>query len=335
MKPGGKKKAKKKKQPGQHVPGQAPQQESELSAASLATASTREAQRRAILRELTLDHQPTEEEVERNKWAAAYGRAPRSMTMLSEQMGAMGIAGHLPRSSTPPKTFNFTPPIDLGLGGPPPWRNPHYGMPPQEGVRVYKSIEERNWHHSDEYAVQFATVLEARAQHYALAREGHELKAQHFGRMKEKNRCQHEEWDMQLQIEALMIHMYHCPQHHLQDQSPESCLCCEYGQANIDRLNAGVMANIMLIDQLDHDQGMANEHRATIDRAIWNARLDAESAQGQLDYRLTSAGVFKLAHSSDSPYSTDRFEEEKQGGIILPTENYDPPEYDFELQDFP
>ena len=88
------------------------------------------------------------------------------------------------------------------------------------------------------------------------------------------------------------------------------------------------MANTMLIDQLDHDQGMANEHRAMIDRAIWNARLDAESAHGQLDYRLTSAGDFKLAHNTDSPYSTDRFEEEKQDGIILPTEDYDPPEYE-------
>ena len=91
----------------------------------------------------------------------------------------------------------------------------------------------------------------------------------------------------------------------------------------------------MLIDQLDHDQEMANAHRAKIDQATWNARLDAEGAQGQLDYRVTSAGVFKLAHSSDSPYSTDRFEEEKQDGIILPTEDYDPPEYDFELQDPP
>ena len=67
-----------------------------------------------------------------------------------------------------------------------------------------------------------------------------------------------------------------------------------------------------------------------------NARLDAESAQGQLDYRVTSAGVFKQSRCDDSPYSTDRFEEEeKQDGVVLPTEYYDPPDYDFEAQDFP
>ena len=328
MKPSSKRKPKKKKQPVQHVPEQIPPQESERRAAPLAAAISREEQRMAIIRELTLDQQPTVEEAERNRWAAAHGRAPRSLSMMSEQMGKMGIAGHLPRNANPPKTFNFSTPVDLGLGGELPWSNPRYNMPPQGGVRVYKSIEQRNWFNSDEREVQYAVVLEARALHYTLAREAHQLKAQHYGRLKEKNRCQHEEWDMQLQIEALMTDMYHCSHHHLRDQCPESCICCEYGQANIDRLNAGVMANIMLMDQLDDDQAKANEHRTKIERAVWNARLNAESAQGQLDFRLTSAGVFKPSFRDDSPYSTDRFEDEKQDGIILPTENYDPPEYE-------
>ena len=262
MKPNGKRKPKKKKKPAQHVQGQVPEQESFLSAAPPAAAATRDAQREAIFRELTINHQPTPEDVENARWAAEHGREARSMTMLSQQMGALGIAGHLPQSSSPPKAFSFTPPVDLGLGRPTAWRNPHYGMPPANGVRVYKSREERNWLLADERSVQLAVVQEAQAQHYALAREGHELKVQHFARMKEKNRCQHDEWDMQLQMELQMIHMWHCPQHILREQTPESCICCEYGQANIDRLKQGVIANTMLIDQLDHDREMANAHQS-------------------------------------------------------------------------
>ena len=92
----------------------------------------------------------------------------------------------------------------------------------------------------------------------------------------------------------------------------------------------------MLINQLDHDQEMANAHREKIDQATWGARLDAERALQQLDYRVTSAGVFKEAHGDDSPYSTDRFEkEEKQDGVVLPTEYFDPPDYEFLAPDFP
>ena len=325
MKPNGKRKPKKKKQPAQDVQAQIPHPENFLRAALPAAAAPRDAQREAIYRELTINHHPTQEDVQNARWAAEHGREARSMTMLSQQMGELGIAGHLPRSSSPPKAFSFTPPVNLGLGLPTAVRNPHYGMPPANGVRIYKNREERNWHTSDERSVQLMFVQEAQAQHYALAREGHELKVQHFARMKEKNRCQHDEWEMQLQMELQMIHMWHCPQHILWDQSPESCICCERGQANIDRLKQGIIANTMLVDQLDYDQEMANAHREKIDQATWNARLDAESAQGQLDYRVTSAGVFKEAHGDDSPYSTDRFEEDEK----------DPPGYDLDAPDFP
>ena len=71
----------------------------------------------------------------------------------------------------------------------------------------------------------------------------------------------------------------------------------------------------------------------TIDEATWGARLEAERAEGQLNFRVTSTGAYKEAHCDDSPYSTDRFddEEEEQGGEdvpVLPAENDDPPEYE-------
>ena len=101
-------------------------------------------------------------------------------------------------------------------------------------------------------------------------------------------------------------------------------------------LKQGIIANTMLIDQLDHDQEEANAHREKIDQAIWGARLDAERAQGQLDYRVTSAGVLKEVHCDDSPYSTDRFEEdEKQEGVVLPAGDIDPPDYEFDTPNFP
>ena len=150
------------------------------------------------------------------KFAAEHGRQARSHTTLSQQMGALGIAGHLPRNSPPSEAFRFMSPVRQSFGSPTAIGNPNMGMPPVGGIRKYKNREKRNWHTADERSMQLMFVQEAQAQHYALAREGHELKVQHFTRLKEKSRCQHDELEMQLQMELSMIHM-HCPLHMIWD----------------------------------------------------------------------------------------------------------------------
>ena len=85
------------------------------------------------------------------------------------------------------------------------------------------------------------------------------------------------------------------------------------------------------------------ENRRLIDEATRGAKLEAERAEGQLNFRITSGGDYVPSHYDDSPYSTDRFEEdEKQDSDlpprvpvpVLPAVNDDPPEYEAPESEF-
>ena len=184
--------------------------------------------------------------------------------------------------------------------------------------------------HMAERAVQVEYVQEAQAQHYALARAGHSLKQQLNNGLKETTRLQQNERDWQLEMERAMIDMWHCPLHILMDQSPEHCICCEDNQGNINRLKRLISSNTNSMEQLRLGQAQILKRMQEMDMATWGARLEAERAAGQLDYWVTSAGEYKETHCDDSPYSTDRFDDEegeKQGDV---PPDYESPEAEFE-----
>ena len=85
------------------------------------------------------------------------------------------------------------------------------------------------------------------------------------------------------------------------------------------------------------------DHRRLIDEATRGAKLEAERAEGQLNFRITSAGDYVESGCDDSPYSTDRFEDEEKRDSdlpplvprpVLPAENDDPPEYEAPKSEF-
>ena len=158
-----------------------------------------------------------------------------------------------------------------------------------------------------------------------------------------------------MEMEASMIHMYHCSLHMLLDQAPEHCICCENNQANIARLKLAALQNDKLLRQNVVKEKEVRDHMVIIDDATWGARLEAERAEGQLNFRVTSTGDYVESGCDDSPYSTDRFDdEEKQdsdlpalvahpvlpalvaspvlpalvASPVLPAENDDPPDYE-------
>ena len=170
-------------------------------------------------------------------------------------------------------------------------------------------------------------MQEARAQHYALARAGHDLKVMCLGFLKEGRRLQHQEMEWMLEMEMALIHMWHCPLHILQDQAPEQCICCDNNQANLARIKLALDKNATLLRRVRLDDTARRAYMEQVDRATWGARLEAERAEGQLNFRITSTGAYKETRCDDSPYSTDRFddEEEKQDAAVLPPPEYEAP----------
>ena len=286
MKPAGKKKAKKKKMPEPGAQNAVPRP---VGFSSPVQECARRAQ---IFRTLAENHNPTPEDVKQAEWCKAHGRVARSQSALSLQMGELGMAGHLPPSQ-PRLIPRFDSPIHQSLGPPSTaWRSQTYGLPPEGGERRYKSRDERLWLLAHDKAMQTTYMLEAQAQHYALARGGQELKCQRLALQKEAKQLQHQELEYQLQMEGYMIHMYHCPLHMLLEQTPEHCICCENNQANIARLKLATIHNDKLLRQNAAREMEVRAHQRTIDEATWGARLEAERAEGQLNYRVTSSGDY-------------------------------------------
>ena len=336
MKPGGKKKPKKKKMPEPGAGATGPRFGGFSSSSSVPIQEN--ARRAEVYRTLAENNDPSAADVRQAEWCRAHGRTARSQSFLSHQMGELGIAGHLPRNRAVPIP-RFDSPIHQRLGPPAAaWRSTTYGFPPESGVRRYKCGSERNWWRADERAIQVQYMQEAQAQHYSLARAGHDLKCQCLELEWEGRFLQLQERRRQMEMEGSMIHMYHCPLHMLLDQAPEHCICCENNQANITRLKLAALRNDKFMRQNIVKEKEVRDHMRTIDEATWGARLEAERAEGQLNFRVTRAGDYKESHCDDSPYSTDRFddEEEKQDSDlpalvarpVLPAENDNPPEYE-------
>ena len=251
------------------------------------------ARRAEVYRTLAENHNPTPEDVKQAEWCKANGRLARSQSSLSYQMGDLAIAGHLPRSQAA-QIPRFDSQIHQSLGPPSTaWRSTTYGFPPESGVRRFKNRSQRNWFHADERALQTQYMQEAQAQHYALARAGHELKGQCLALQKEGKLLQHQELEHQLQMEESMIHMFHCPLHMLLEQAPEHCICCENNQANVARLKLATIRNDKFLRQVTAKEKEVRAHMQTIDEATWGARLEAERAEGQLNFRVTSSGGYK------------------------------------------
>ena len=359
MKANSKKKPKKKKQPASATPDQDPHEGSCFQSSGLD-----EARRAEVYKTLTQNPNPTPEDVKHAKWCKDHDRVARSHTALSQQMGQLGIAGHLPRRVLPTEIPRFDAPCHQSLGPPSSVRrNVTFGLPPVSGEMRWKSREERNWFTAVGRTEQRVYAQEARAQHFALAKAGHSLKQQLNNGLKETTRLQQNERDWHLEMERALIDMWHCPLHYLLDQAPEFCIGCENNQAVINRLERWISTNTDARVQVSLNQVKIRTRMDEIDSATWGARLEAERAAGQLDYRVTRAGEYKEAHSDDSPYSTDRFdddeeqeapqvvqrEEEKQDRIEPPPEvdgppsfgppgfdppSYHPPDYESLFDDF-
>ena len=58
------------------------------------------------------------------------------------------------------------------------------------------------------------------------------------------------------------------------------------------------------------------------------SQIGGRKSRGQLNFRITSTGAYKETRCDDSPYSTDRFddEEEKQDAAVLPPPEYEAPD---------
>ena len=115
--------------------------------------------------------------------AAEAGRQARSISRLSQRMGALAMPGYLPKDATPASAFSFLANVRQNFGLPAAIGSQIMGRPPESGERIYKNYDERNWMQADERSTQLLFVQEAQAQHYALAREAHELKVQHYARV--------------------------------------------------------------------------------------------------------------------------------------------------------
>ena len=347
MKQSGKKKAKKKKTAVPHA-GHDPPLCSGHSASSSSIPYQEEvrredARKEEVYRTLTENSDPSTEDLRQARWCAAHGRTARSQSWLSHQMGLLGMAGHLARNEAAPIP-RFDSPIHQEDGPPTAfWRSKTYGFPPESGVRPFKNRLDRNWARAAEYAIQQDSMREAQAQHYALARAGHDLKCQCLQLEVERNQLHCKKLARRLEMEGLMIHMWHCALHMILDQGPEHCICCENNHARICRLKLQAIEDD---EALQHNFAAARvleENRRLIDEATRGAKLEAERAEGQLNFRITSGGDYVPSHYDDSPYSTDRFEEdEKQDSDlppqvpipVLPAVNDDPPEYEAPESEF-
>ena len=341
MKPGGKKKAKKKKAPepyaGHTVPLCGGNSSSSSSIPFQEDARREDARREEVYRTLTENSDPSPADLRQAAWCAAHGRTARSQSWLRHQMGQLGIAGHLPRSEAV-AIPRFDSPIHQESGPPSAaWRSKTYGFPPEGGVRTFKSKIDRNWTRAEEHAMQVNYLRESQAQHYALARAGHDLKCQCFQLEEERTRLHLLKLARRLEMEGYMIHMWHCALHMILDQAPEHCICCENNHANISRIKLQALRSNELLQQNIALAKEMEDHRRLIDEATRGAKLEAERAEGQLNFRITSAGDYVESGCDDSPYSTDRFEDEEKRDSdlpspvpcpVLPAENDDPPEYE-------
>ena len=337
MKANNKKKAKKKKQHVSSTPDQDPHEGSSFQAPEQL-----EARRAEVYKTLTQNPNPTPEDIILEKWCKDHDRVARSHTALSQQMGQLGMAGHLPRRVHPSEIPRFDAPCHQRSGPPSTVRrNTTFGLSPASGVMRWKSRAERNWFTAVGRTEQRIYAQEARAQHFSLAKAGHSLKQQLNSGIKETTRLQQNERDWQLEMERALLEMWHCPLHFIMDQSPEFCIGCENSQEAINRLERWISTNTDARVQLSLHQVKVRERMDEIDSATWGARMEAERSAGQLDWRVTKAGEYKAVHSDDSPYSTDRFdedevqeapqveqrEEEKQDGIEPPPEVDGPPSF--------
>ena len=326
MKANSKKKPKKKRQPVSSTPDQDPHEGS-----SFQTPEQAEARRAEVYKTLTQNPNPTPEDIKHAKWCRDHDRVARSHTALSQQMGQLGIAGHLPRRVLPSEIPRFDAACHQQSGPPSSVRrNTTFGLPPASGKTRWKSREERNWYTAVGRTVQRVYSQEARAQHFALAKAGHSLKQQLNNGLKETTRLQQNERDWRLEMERALIEMWHCPLHYLLDQSPEFCIGCENNQGVINRLERWISTNDDARVQLSIHQAKVRERMDEIDSATWGARMEAERATAQLDYRVTRAGEYKEVHSDDSPYSTDCFadDEEQEAPLVAQREeekHFEPP----------
>ena len=192
---------------------------------------------------------------------------------------------------------------------------------------MYRNREERQWQLAGDRATQLHIVQEARAQHFALARAGHDIKVMCLTHLMETRRLQHQEMTWMLEIERALIEMWHCPFHTLHDQAPKECICCDHNQTNIARHKLALVKNAERLRKAAITDNVRRNHMHQVDEATWGARLEQERAEGHLNFRFRSDGSWVESRDDDSPYSTDRFEEdeEKQGGIEPPPEVDGPP----------
>ena len=271
---------------------------------------------------------PAQLNAERGEQNGELDRGPRSLMALSLQMGNLLMAGHLAESERPvqPPRFDTRSQRNSGRGvaG---VRRSSFGYPPENGVRMYRNREERFWQHGGDRATQLQIVQEARAQHFALARAGHDLKVMCLTHLMETRRLQHQEMAWMLEIERALIEMWHCPLHILKNQDLDNCICCDQNQSNIARHKLALVKNAERLRKAAITDNVRRNHMHQVDEATWGARLEQERAEGHLNFRFTSDGSWVESRDDDSPYSTDRFEEdeEKQGGIEPPPEVVGPP----------
>ena len=255
---------------------------------------------------------PAQQNAERGEQNGALHRGPRSLSTLSLQMGNLLIAGHLAETERPaqPPQFDTRSQRNRGrgvAGG----RRSSFGYPPEDGVRRYHNREERQWQLAGDRATQLRIVQEARAEHCALARAGHEIKVMCLTHLMETRRLQHQEMAWMLEIERALIEMWHCPLHILKNQDLDNCICCDHNQTTIARCKFALVKNAERLRKAAITDNVRRNHMHQVDEATWEARLEQERAEGHLNFRFRSDGSWVESRDDDSPYSTDRFEEDE------------------------
>ena len=310
MKQGGKKKHKKKKQPEQGAQAQVPRAGNFHRPASPSNEDVWSSQHYMGAGE---NLYPAAPPMGQEGQGGEQGRGARSLAALSLQMGNLLIAGHLSEQERPVQPPRFDSRSFQGIGrGLREVRHSSFGHPPESGEQRYSCREERYWHQRAARAAQLQVVQEARAQHSALARAGHDIKVMCLNHLKEMRRLQHQEMEWMLEIELALIDMWHCPLHILQKQAPHQCICCDHNQSNIARHKLALSKNAALLRNARLNDTARRNHMEQVDAATWGARLEAEREEGQLNFRFTSNGSYVETREDDSPYSTDRFEDDEE-----------------------